>query len=230
MACRHDHPIECVGMARVVLQSLEGQRELACVLIVGNAAYGGIELDPRPHAGILGASGDVVVEHLARREGRYRLLEMMIEGVVGELQNFLGSIRPQIAVHAGMNQLAKFIGARAPSVVPQAAPIALLLEADNLGDLSPLGFRLLECAQLAEPAGPRSDDGDTTGHDFTPLACSTYSPKHYIIVNSGSTGWSTAQPIRAILAQSRTNLSKESGLVLSNVNNRSKLSAPEMQR
>src|SRR5262245_14827346 len=113
---------------------------------------------------------------------------MMIEGVVGELQDFLGSIRPQIAVHAGVNQLAIFIGACAPSVVPQAAPIALLLEADNLGDLSSLGFRLLECAQLAEPTGPRSDDGDTTGHDFTPLGCSSSNPKDYIIVGRGSTG------------------------------------------
>ncbi|MGB6196444.1 MAG: hypothetical protein WBF49_08900, partial [Methyloceanibacter sp.] len=34
-----------------------------------------------------------------------------------------------------------------------------------------------------------SDDGDTTGHDFTPLACSTYSPQQYIIVNNGWTGW-----------------------------------------
>src|SRR6185437_3050308 len=140
------------------------------ILIVSDLAHGGIELNPRPHIGIFGASGDVVVQHLAWRVGGYRLLEVVIERVIGELQNLLGSVRPQIAVHAAMHRLTALVEADAPSVVPQAAPIALLLEANDFGDARTLHLRLLERSHLAEATRPRSDDGNTNCHDLTPLA------------------------------------------------------------
>src|SRR5262249_57603166 len=93
-----------------------------------------------------GGSGDVIEEHRAWRKGRYGLLEVVVESVVGELQNFLRSVRPQIAIHAGMDRLAIFIGAGAPGVVPQAAPIALLLVANNVWDLCFLACSQLKCA------------------------------------------------------------------------------------
>src|SRR5215510_2473224 len=133
-----------------------------------NAADGGVELDPRPEVAVLRAPGNVVVEHFARRIGGNGLLEMVVEGVVGELQALLGTVRPQIAVHAAMHRFAEFIGSGAPRIVPQAAPIALLLETDDLRNSSALGFRLLECPQLTEPAWARTDDCNTTSHDSLP--------------------------------------------------------------
>ncbi len=168
MSGRHDHPIERLAAQRMVAQSLDRHRELARSLVVGDAAHRRAELDRRPDARLLRPSDDVVVEHLARRERRDRLLEMLVERVVGELQNFLGSVRPQIPIHAAMDRLAVFVQAGAPSVVPQATPIALLLEADDLGNVRSLALRLLECAQLAEAARTGPDHGNTTCHDLTP--------------------------------------------------------------
>src|SRR5262245_6597829 len=92
---------------------------------------------------------------------------MVVERVVGELQALLGTVRPQIAIHAAMYRLAIFIGSGAPRIVPQAAPIGLLLEADDLRKSGALGFRLLERPQLTEPAWARTDDCNTTSHDHS---------------------------------------------------------------
>jgi hypothetical protein len=49
-----------------------------------------------------------------------------------------------------MHRLAMFIKAGAPGVFPQATPVVLLLEADDLGDLGPLLLRRLEGAKGRE--------------------------------------------------------------------------------
>src|SRR6185436_8029091 len=93
---------------------------------------------------------------------------MMVEGVVGELEHFLGTVRPQIAIHAAMNRLAVLVGTRAPGVVPEAAPIALLLEADDLRNVRTFLLRLLERPQLAEAARSPADNSNSTCHDPLP--------------------------------------------------------------
>src|SRR5512143_3728593 len=170
MAAGHDDIIERVGMKRMILEVLDRDVEFAGRLVEKHVAYGGRELDPRPDPGILGAPGDVVVQHLARRVGGDRLLEMVVESVIGELKSFLRAVRPQIPVHAAMHRLAVLVETRAPRVIPQAAPIALLLVANDLRDARTLHLRLLEGSHLAEAARPRADDGNTNCHDLTPLA------------------------------------------------------------
>src|SRR4030042_711167 len=111
-------------------------------------ASGRVEPNPVSDTGVLRSTDDVIVEHLARGVGRYLLAEMLVECVVGKFQTFLGSVRPQIAVHAAMYRLAVLVEAGAPGVVPQTAPIALLLEADDVGDRRPLALRPPEWPQL----------------------------------------------------------------------------------
>jgi hypothetical protein len=72
---------------------------------------------------------------------------MLLEGVVGELQALLGAVRPQITVHGAMDRLAELVEPGAPCVVPQTAPVRLLLVADDLRNLGPLGLGGLEGAK-----------------------------------------------------------------------------------
>ncbi len=101
---------------------------------------------------------DVIVQHGARRIGRDSPAEMLLEGVVGEFQAFLRAVGPEVAVHAAVHRLAIFVEAGPPRVVPEPAPIVLLLVADDLGDLGAEPPGRFEGPELGEPAGTCTDD------------------------------------------------------------------------
>ncbi len=82
----------------------------------------------------------------------------------GELQAFLGSVGPKIAVHAAVNRFAEFIEAGAPSVVPETAPIILLFEADDLRDVGALGGGGLEGPEKGGSGWTCTDDGNSLFH------------------------------------------------------------------
>src|SRR6476469_8518552 len=84
-----------------------------------------------------------------------------------------------------MYGLAVLVEAGAPGIVPQATPIALLVEANNVGDLRSLGLRLLEGPQLTEPTGTRSDNRNTC-HDLTPSLVRPLTRKTTSLVFVGS--------------------------------------------
>src|SRR5690606_36453394 len=86
---------------------------------------------------------------------------MFVESVVGELKALLGTVRPQIPVHTAVNRLAVFIYAGAPSIVPHAAPVLLLFEADDVGDIGSLVPGGLEGAKKGETGRAGTDDGYT---------------------------------------------------------------------
>jgi hypothetical protein len=54
--------------------------------------------------------------------------------------------------------IAESIETGAPGVVPQATPVGLLLEADDLGHLGPGRLSLPEGTHLREPTRPGADD------------------------------------------------------------------------
>src|SRR5690606_7291123 len=108
----------------------------------------GVEADPVANAGFLHPPFNIVEENRAGRIGGNLLAEMLVEGVVRELQPFLGAIGPEVAVHGTVNWLAILVQSRPPGVVPQTAPITLLLEADDLRDGFPLSPRRLESPHL----------------------------------------------------------------------------------
>jgi hypothetical protein len=66
------------------------------------------------------------------------------------------------------------VEAGAPGVVPQAAPVGLLLEAHDLGDLGALALRRRECPELGEARRAGPDDGDAL------LGCSHFQNSPYI--------------------------------------------------
>jgi len=53
-----------------------------------------------------------------------------------------------------MDRFAMFVGAGAPGVIPQAAPIGLFLETDDFGDLGPLRAADWKARSWARPEGP----------------------------------------------------------------------------
>ena len=101
---------------------------------------------------------DIVVQNGAGRIGRDGPAEMLLEGVIGELQAFLGAVGPEVPVHASMHRLAEFVEAGPPRVVPEAAPVILFLVADDLRDLGAKPPRRFEGPELGETAGTCSDD------------------------------------------------------------------------
>src|SRR5690606_6313250 len=82
------------GRQRVLNEILDGDGELFRLWIVGHPADRVVELDVMRDAVPLDATLDVVVQHGARRERRDGAAEMLLEGIVGELEAFLGSVRP----------------------------------------------------------------------------------------------------------------------------------------
>src|SRR5882757_10229022 len=92
--------VEPLEPGLAVVPSLHGYCELSGLLVVADPPDGGVELNEPAHIVRLGPSGDVVVKHLARRERRDRLPEVLIEGVVGELEALLRPVGPQVAIHA----------------------------------------------------------------------------------------------------------------------------------
>jgi len=86
---------------------------------------------------------------------------MLFEGVVGELQAFLGAVGPQVAVHAAVHRLAVLVEAGAPGVVPHAAPVLLFFEAHQLRDGGAFVAGRLERAKLRQAAWAGTDDCNT---------------------------------------------------------------------
>ena len=65
-----------------------------------------------------------------------------------------------------MYRLPVFIRARPPGVIPQAAPAALLLIADDVRDDSAFSLQLGEPAEYREARWTSSDDANLTHHCF----------------------------------------------------------------
>ncbi len=67
-----------------------------------------------------------------------------------------------------VHRVAMLVEAGAPGVVPQAAPVGLLFEADDFGNVRALVGRRLEGSKLCQAGRSGSDDGNTTFHSGPP--------------------------------------------------------------
>ena len=81
------------------------------------------------HADGLPVAPQIVEEDGARREGRQRLTEVLLEGVLGKLHALLGRVGAHVSVHAAVLRFPVRVHPRHPRVVPQAARKVLLLVA-----------------------------------------------------------------------------------------------------
>src|SRR5690606_7678964 len=118
------------------------------------------------HIALVDTALDVVEQNGARGKRRDGTTEVLVKGVIGELQAFLGAVGPQVAIHAAMYRLAMLVQTGAPRVVPQAAPVRLLLEADDFRDGLACLAGGFESAKLSQATGSCTDDGDTLSHVF----------------------------------------------------------------
>ncbi|AUW47048.1 hypothetical protein CUJ84_pRLN2000510 (plasmid) [Rhizobium leguminosarum] len=134
-------------------------REFLRLIVEANHAHRRAETYPVADVRLLDAALDVIPEHGARRIGGDRLAEMLLEGIIGEFEAFLRAVRPEVAIHAAMDRLAIFVEAGAPGIVPEAPPIRLLFEADDLRDFGALLGGRLKGAQLRQPGRTGTDDG-----------------------------------------------------------------------
>ena len=172
MARRDDHVVELFRIGDVLLAVMHGDGEFLGVVRPGHHAHRRVEAHPFAHARFLDAALDVVPQHGARRVGGDRPPEMLLEGVVGEFQAFLGAVRPEVAVHRAVHGVAMLVEAGAPGVVPQPAPVRLLLEADDLGNIRSLGRRGRERPQLGKARWSGSDNGYALLHSDAPHSLS----------------------------------------------------------
>ena len=154
--CHHDM-VEFFGIGVIVLQVVDGDGELARRRIMGNMPDRRAEPDPGAHPGAVHPAFDIVEQHRARRVAGDLFAEMFLKGVIGKFQPFLRAVRPQIAVHGAVDRLAIFVQPGPPGVIPQPAPVVLLFEADDLGDLGALLRRRLERPQLCQSRRSRPD-------------------------------------------------------------------------
>jgi len=162
-----DHMIESLLIDVVALHVVDGDGKVPGLIIIFDPAHHRIEADPVTHPSLFDPALDIVEHHGAGRVRGDLLAEMLFEGIVGELQPFLGPVGPQIAIHRTVHGFAMFVGAGAPSVVPEAAPVRLLLEADDLGNFRPFQESGLKGTQLGKPRRASANDGDSLGHvDF----------------------------------------------------------------
>ena len=159
-----DDVVELLGVLLVFHQVVDRDGEALGVFVVLDPADRRPEADVVAHAGFLDPALDVVPQHRARRIGGQRPAEVLVEGVVGELQALLRPVRPEIAVHGAVDGLAVLVDAGAPGVVPQAAPIVLLLETDEFRNFSALARRRLKGPQLGETGRPGANNCDTRLH------------------------------------------------------------------
>ena len=65
-----------------------------------------------------------------------------------------------VPVHAAMHRLAVVVGASSPGVVPQAAPVALLLVADNFRNFDALPLHLVKVVESAHTTGAGANNGN----------------------------------------------------------------------
>ena len=168
MARGDDHSVELLLIHVIPGQVMDGEGEVVLGLVPFHEAHGGGKADPVAHARLLHPAFDIVKQHLARRVAGDLLAEMFLKGIVCKFKTFLRPVRPQIAIHRTMDRLAIFIEAGAPGIVPQPPPVRLFLETDDVGDVRPLGFRRLECAQLRKARRSGADDGHSFLHAGAP--------------------------------------------------------------
>ena len=159
-----NHVVELLGVLVVLDEIMRRHRELAAAFIVADVTHRGAEADPVTHAGLLHPAFDIIEQHRARRIGRDRLAEVLFERIVGELQPFLGPVRPKIAVHRAVYRLAIFIRTGAPGVVPQAAPVVLLFKTHDLRDVRTLFLGRLKGPQLCRTRRASPDNRNAFGH------------------------------------------------------------------
>lgn len=157
---RHDDIVELLGAGLARVHALHGDGEGVLLGVVGNPTYLGVELDVLSNVALLRPAYDVVIQDFTRRVRRDGFTEMLVKRVVGEFETFLRPVRPQVAVHAAVHRVARGVGAGPPGVVPDARPVALLLEAHQLWELGPLLARHRQGAQQGHCTRPRPDDGD----------------------------------------------------------------------
>ena len=163
-----DDVVEFLGIGDVVAAVMRGDGEFFRRVGEGHHAHRAVEAHPFAHAGFFDAALDVVPQHGARRIGADRPAKMLLERVVGEFQAFLRPVRPEVAVHRAMHRVAMLVEAGAPGVVPQAAPVGLLFEADDFRDVGALVGGRLEGSKLRQAGRSGSDDGNTTFHSDPP--------------------------------------------------------------
>ena len=163
-----DDIVELFRIGDVVGAVMRGDGEFLRLVRIGHHAHRAVEAHPFAHAGLLDAALDVVPQHGARRIGADRPAEMLLESVVGEFQAFLRPVRPEVAVHRAVHRVAMLVEAGAPGVVPQAAPVGLLFEADDLGNVGALVGGRLEGPELRQAGRSGANDGNTTFHSRPP--------------------------------------------------------------
>ena len=73
-------------------------------------------------------------------------------------------------VHAAMHGLPVLVGPGPPGVVPEPAPAALLLIADQVRDNSALSLQLGEPAEDGESGGTSTDDANLPDHCLTAVS------------------------------------------------------------
>ena len=156
-----DDVVELFGVGAVLGVVVHGDRELPGCIVIRHPAHGGVEADHVAHTGFQHATFDIVEEDGARRVGGDLLAEMLFERIIGEFETLFRAIRPKVAVHGAVDRFTVFIETGAPSVVPEAAPVLLLLEADDLGDLFAICAGGLEGAKLRQTRWPGTDDCHT---------------------------------------------------------------------
>src|SRR5579863_3554270 len=162
--CRTDDVVEHLGPHLVFVQILDRDAKFACYRVVFDETDRRAEIYVLAHIALLDAALDVIVQHGARRVRRNRTAEMLFEGIIGKFQTFLRPIRPKKPIHAAVDRLAIFVEARSPGVIPEAAPLRLLLEANEFWNISALAARRFERAQSREATGSGAEDRDTLGH------------------------------------------------------------------
>jgi len=143
-----DHVVKFFGILPIIGQVFDRDRELAILVI--HTPHNRFKADPVAHARLFHTPFNVIKEHSARRIRGDLLAKMLLKGIVGELQAFLGAIGPKIAVHGAVNGLPVLVETGAPRIIPKTAPVGLLLKTDNFRDLFTLGLCRLESSQLRQ--------------------------------------------------------------------------------
>ena len=94
MTCRYDDMVELFRTRPFLVNLFHRDGELARAVRVLDVPDGGVELNLRLDTALFRARRDVIEQGLTRRERRDRLLEVVIEGVIGEFKALLGTVGP----------------------------------------------------------------------------------------------------------------------------------------
>ena len=158
------HKVELLGVGPVAHQVMNRDIEQLGLVVKGDAAHRRAKADPGPYLGFVDAAFDVIKHDRARRVRGDLAAKMFLEAVVGKLQPLFGAIAPEVAVHRAVDRLAELVQARAPGVIPQAAPVVLFLETDDLRNLGPFLCGRLKGPELRQAGGSGTNHCDTLFH------------------------------------------------------------------